>query len=328
MRFITAVALAAVMLWVPVDGVAQTQAEREMLQLYESRERQLLASMDPEADRQQMRAIAFRCLSMRLARTGRPGERREEAECAAAERELQDRLAARRNALQQELFALRQDKLELERRISLARASTNNPPQPPAQAVAKPSSPNEVRVAPRPTAAGLWDLDNLSRQGPQYLNPETLEPYSGPAYRRSADDSRKIVLRVNLRDGRFHGDFENFEPENDLASLGLYQTGTYRDGQLEGRFEYFYPSGVLRGRGTYENDLEEGLYESWFENGEPRSRTTSAAGELDGPYEEYHENGQLWRKGTLVAGKPCGEWIRDGETVTYDPCPPGLADGN
>ena len=23
-----------------------------------------------------------------------------------------------------------------------------------------------------------------------------------------------------------------------------------------------------------------------------------------------------------------GEWIEDGETVTYDPCPPGLADGN
>ncbi len=27
-------------------------------------------------------------------------------------------------------------------------------------------------------------------------------------------------------------------------------------------------------------------------------------------------------------GKPCGEWIEDGETVTYDPCPPGLEDGN
>ena len=56
MRFLTAVALALVMLWVPVDGVAQTQAEREMLQLYESRERQLLASMDPEADEQEARA--------------------------------------------------------------------------------------------------------------------------------------------------------------------------------------------------------------------------------------------------------------------------------
>jgi hypothetical protein len=29
------------------------------------------------------------------------------------------------------------------------------------------------------------NLDDLSRQGPQYLDPETLEPYSGPAYRES-----------------------------------------------------------------------------------------------------------------------------------------------
>ncbi len=30
----------------------------------------------------------------------------------------------------------------------------------------------------------------------------------------------------------------------------------------------------------------------------------------------------------LKDGKECGEWIEDGETVTYDPCPPDLADGN
>jgi len=27
-------------------------------------------------------------------------------------------------------------------------------------------------------------------------------------------------------------------------------------------------------------------------------------------------------------GEVCGEWIEDGETVTYDPCPPGLEDAN
>jgi antitoxin component YwqK of YwqJK toxin-antitoxin module len=133
------------------------------------------------------------------------------------------------------------------------------------------------------------NLDDLSRQGPQYLDPETLEPYSGPAYRMSEDDPTEIVLRVNLRDGRFHGDFEDFALEGD--SQGLYQTGTYRDGQLEGRFEVFYPSGVFRGRGTY-------------------------------------ENGQLWERGTWNMGEECGEWIIDGETVTYAPCPPDLADGN
>ena len=80
-------------------------------------------------------------------------------------------------------------------------------------------------------AAGCADptprnLDELSRQGPQYLDPETLEPYSGPAYRMSEDDPTQIVLRANLRDGRFHGDFEDFEPDNVEDSLGLYQYPT------------------------------------------------------------------------------------------------------
>ena len=70
------------------------------------------------------------------------------------------------------------------------------------------------------------NLDELSRQGPQYLDPETLEPYSGPAYRMSEDDPTQIVLRFNLRDGRFHGDYEDFEPDNVEDSLGLYQYPT------------------------------------------------------------------------------------------------------
>jgi len=197
------------------------------------------------------------------------------------------------------------------------------------------------------------NLDDLSMQGPQYLDPETLELYSGPAYRMSEYDSTQIVLRVNLRDGRFHGDFEDFEDfEVEGDSLGMYETGTYRDGQREGRHEYFYPSGVLRGRGTYDNDERDGPYEGYYENGELRIKLTFVAGERDGPYEIYYENGQLELKVALVAGEPdgpaelydengqslsegiwnmgeeCGEWIIDGETVTHDPCPPGLEDGN
>ena len=96
------------------------------------------------------------------------------------------------------------------------------------------------------------NLDDLPMQGPQYLDPETLEPYSGPAYRMSEDDPTQIVLRVNLRDGKFHGLFEG-----------------------------------------------------------------------------YHEDGRLNERGNADMGEPCGEWIYGaGETVTYPPCPPGLADGN
>ena len=135
-------------------------------------------------------------------------------------------------------------------------------------------------------------------QGPQYLDPKTLEPYSGPAYRMSEDDSTQIVLRVNLRGGRFHGDFEDFELEGD--SLGLYETGTYRDGQREGRSEMFYPSGVLRGRGTYDNDERDGTDETYYENGQLWEKGTYVASELDEPAELYHESGQLWEKATDV----------------------------
>ena len=52
------------------------------------------------------------------------------------------------------------------------------------------------------------------------------------------------------------------------------------------------------------------------------------AGELDGPAEAYHENGQLMGKGTFKDNEKCGEWFEEGETVTYDPCPPDLEGGN
>ena len=186
------------------------------------------------------------------------------------------------------------------------------------------------------------NLDELSRQGPQYLDPETLEPYSGPAYQMSEDDSTEIVLRVNVRDGRLHGDFEDFDV------VGLYETGTYRDGQREGPYELFYTSGVLVGRGVYENGEKEGPYETYYENGRLEFRGTHVAGEPEGlwrryyengqlqsrtnwvagrtggnrhgPYESYYENSQLREKGTYNMNNRCGEWIEDGEAVTYDPC--------
>jgi hypothetical protein len=49
---------------------------------------------------------------------------------------------------------------------------------------------------------------------------------------------------------------------------------------------------------------------------------------IEVPSEFYHENGQLSEKGTYKDFQKCGEWIEDGETVTYDPCPPDLEDGN
>jgi hypothetical protein len=123
MRFVSAVSLAVAMLWVPVDGVAQTQAERRLAESYETRAREIEALINPEADRLQMRSHQFGCLSRFLARTGRPGEM-SQAECTAAGRELGDRLADRRMSLEDQAFELRQRGLEI-----LARASQRPPPR-------------------------------------------------------------------------------------------------------------------------------------------------------------------------------------------------------
>ena len=95
------------------------------------------------------------------------------------------------------------------------------------------------------------NLDGLVQQGDTYLDGETMRPYSGPVFQLFSDDTTRVQLSANLKDGKF-----------------------------------------------------------------------------DGPYEYYSENGQLRDKGTWNMGEVCGEWITDGETVTYDPCPPGLEDAN
>ncbi len=48
----------------------------------------------------------------------------------------------------------------------------------------------------------------------------------------------------------------------------------------------------------------------------------------DGPFASYLEVGSLLERGTYNSGEKCGEWIENGETVTYDPCPLDLEDGN
>ena len=68
--------------------------------------------------------------------------------------------------------------------------------------------------------------------------------------------------------------------------------------------------------------------ESYHENGQLHEKDACKDGEWHGPYERYQKDGILLVSGTQNMGVKCGEWIEDGETVTYPPCPPGLADGN
>ena len=77
---------------------------------------------------------------------------------------------------------------------------------------------------------------------------------------------------------------------------GKRMTGSLRDGKWDGPIEGYHANGQLGFKGIYKD------------------------GEIDGVREMYHENGQLISKGAFNMGEPCGEWIEDGETRTYDPC--------
>ena len=69
-----------------------------------------------------------------------------------------------------------------------------------------------------------------------------------------------------------------------------------------------------------EGPPDDGPYEIYHENGQLDSKGTMKDGVLDGPVESYYDNGELSYKGTYKDDEECGEWIEDGETVTYDPC--------
>jgi antitoxin component YwqK of YwqJK toxin-antitoxin module len=69
-----------------------------------------------------------------------------------------------------------------------------------------------------------------------------------------------------------------------------------------------------------EGPPDDGPYEIYHENGQLMMKGTFKDGELDGPVESYYDNGELSYKGTYKDDEECGEWIEDGETVTYDPC--------
>jgi len=72
----------------------------------------------------------------------------------------------------------------------------------------------------------------------------------------------------------------------------------------------------------------DGPFERYHDNGQLSQKANYVAGEWHGPFEDYYSNGPLAYKGTFNMGERCGEWFSAGETVTYDPCPPGLEDGN
>ena len=121
---------------------------------------------------------------------------------------------------------------------------------------------------------------------------------------------------------------------NAMAAVGvlilvvLFSTGVTYVETPDGPYEAYYENGQLWEKGILVAGEPDGPYERYYENGQLWIMATYAAGERDGPYERYYWNGQLEAGGTYNMSERCGEWIEDGETVTYDPCPPDLEDRN
>tara|TARA_B100000470_G_scaffold75298_1_gene57834 strand:+ start:44 stop:379 length:336 start_codon:yes stop_codon:yes gene_type:complete len=88
----------------------------------------------------------------------------------------------------------------------------------------------------------------------------------------------------------------------------------------DGPYEIYHENGQLMMKGTFKDGELDGPYEFYYENGQLDSKGTMKDRVLDGPVESYYDNGELSYKGTYKDDEECGEWIEDGETVTYDPC--------
>jgi len=186
---------------------------------------------------------------------------------------------------------------------------------------------------------GARPKDDLLLEGSLYLDPETLEPYSGPVFTTLPGSSSEIEQRASLRDGHYDGAFEWYFGEGRLALRELY-----RDGKKDGPYEWYFESGRLYERGTYVNGVLEGPYEAYYESGNLYERgtyrsgafhgprawylggqlielATYVEGRLEGPYERYKETGEVELKGMLHDGQPCGAWLeQSGAIRQHPPC--------
>lgn len=185
--------------------------------------------------------------------------------------------------------------------------------------------------APRPLA-------ELVRRGDLFLDPQTLEPYSGPIFATFSDRPMSIAARVSLRRGTFDGVYEKYFENHRVSAKEMYrngrrdgpyewyfesgrlfESGTYRRGVLDGPYEAFWESGDITEAGTYKAGQYDGM-RSWYANGRLIERVTYVDGVIDGPYERYTREGVLEARGALRDGQPCGSWVEGGEEVEHAAC--------
>ncbi len=183
--------------------------------------------------------------------------------------------------------------------------------------------------------------DELVRQGDLFLDPGTMEPFSGFAF--ATYETRAGVVSMGLG-GAYAGPFDALFADRRLSSKESYQNGV-----KHGPYEWFFESGQLFEEGTYEEGRLEGPYRAYWETGELYEEGTYRAGQFDGPrrwymkgrlvelvtyrfgvieglYERYSPEGDLELKGLLYEGNPCGTWVERARTVAYPGCGPRITE--
>ena len=119
------------------------------------------------------------------------------------------------------------------------------------------------------------------RKGDVYRDPETLEPYSGPAVVTFAD---RMASKETYHDGHLDGRFYAY-----WGSIDLYEEGAHLHGEFDGP-------------------------RTWYLAGELIELVTYRNGIIEGAYERYREDG------TLFGGEPCGVWFEGRERISYPEC--------
>ncbi|HIF56376.1 MAG: hypothetical protein ABGY10_08415 [bacterium] len=110
------------------------------------------------------------------------------------------------------------------------------------------------------------DLVNLVQRGDTYLTPETLVPYSGPAFSVFPSDSNRIREQGTLGGGTWEGLYESFYFNGQVDSKI-----EYRGGEFDGSFERYYFDGKLLAKGSYSMGVRCG---EWIdEGGQPTQMT-------------------------------------------------------
>jgi len=160
---------------------------------------------------------------------------------------------------------------------------------------------------------------------------------NGQLWRRlsttSTSDTTGLNTTFTMEDEVFYGNsqlesrktfVQNSEPEDAAYDVTQVLVRYYENGQLKFRG----PSSPLTGHAASAGEQYTGGVETYYENGQLWVKGTMKEGDWDGPYESYYQSGEVSSKGMFTAGLLCGDWIVAGSNSGFDPCPPGLADGN